>query len=103
MFHFVGNQAVNFKDYWGPLMESIPSNCVVHGERNDVDRFYKAADIFYFTSNFELSPLAVKEALGYGLPTFIKKLRTYEDMYDGKAIYITGDKHENKKNILRYV
>lgn len=103
MFHFVGNQAVNFKDYWGPLMESIPANCVVHGERDDVDRFYKAADVFYFTSNFELSPLAVKEALGYGLPTFIKKLRTYEDMYDGKVIYITGDKHENKKNILNHL
>jgi glycosyltransferase involved in cell wall biosynthesis len=103
MFHFVGNQAVNFKDYWGPLMESVPTNCIVHGERNDVDRFYKAADLFYFTSNFELSPLAVKEALSYNLPTFIKKLHTYKNMYDGKVNYIVGDKSENKKNILRYV
>ena len=103
MFHFVGNQAVNFKDYWGPLMESIPNNCIIHGERNDVAKFYKAADVFYFTSNFELSPLAVKEALSYGLPTFIKKLHTYKDMYDEKVIYIVGDKSENKKNILRYV
>lgn len=103
MFHFVGNQAVNFKDYWGPLMESVPNNCIIHGERNDVDRFYKASDIFYFTSNFELNPLAVKEALSYGLPTFIKKLHTYKDMYDEKVIYIVGDKSENKKNILRYV
>lgn len=100
MFHFVGNQAVNFKDYWGPLMESVPSNCVVHGERNDVDKFYKAADLFYFTSNFELSPLAVKEALSYGLPTFIKKLYTYKNMYDEKVIYITEDLNTNKKNIL---
>lgn len=100
MFHFVGNQAVNFKDYWGPLMESIPSNCIIHGERNDVDRFYKAADIFYFTSNFELNPLAVKEALSYGLPTFIKKLHTYKNMYDGKVVYITGDSNTNRKNIL---
>lgn len=100
MFHFVGNQAVNFKDYWGPLMESIPNNCIIHGERNDVDRFYKAADIFYFTSNFELNPLAVKEALSYGLPTFIKKLHTYKNMYDGKVIYITGDSNTNRKNIL---
>ncbi len=84
-------------------MESKPSNCVVHGERSDVDKFYKAADLFYFTSNFELSPLAVKEALGYGLPTFIKKLHTYKDMYDGKVVYISGDMLENKKNILRYV
>ena len=103
IFHFVGNQAVNFKDYWGPIMESIPVNCVVHGERNDVDKFYKAADLFYFTSNFELSPLAVKEALSYNLPTFIKKLHTYKNMYDEKVTYIVGDKSENKKNILRYV
>ena len=103
MFHFVGNQAVNFKDYWGPIMESIPTNCIVHGERNDVDKFYKAADLFYFTSNFELSPLAVKEALSYNLPTFIKKLHTYKNMYDEKVTYIVGDKSENKKNILRYV
>jgi len=100
VFHFVGNQAMNFQDYWGPIMENVPSNCLIHGERNDVDRFYKAADIFYFTSNYELSPLAVKEALGYGLPTFIKKLHTYKDMYDGKVVYITNDKDENKKNLL---
>jgi FkbM family methyltransferase len=100
IFHFVGNQAGNFKDYWGPIMESIPSNCIVHGERNDVDKFYKAADLFYFTSNFELSPLAVKEALSYGLPTFIKRLHTYKNMYDEKVIYITNDSNINKKNIL---
>lgn len=103
MFHFVGNQAINFKEYWGPLMESIPKNCVIHGERHDVDKFYKAADLFYFTSNFELSPLAVKEALSYNLPTFIKKLHTYKNMYDEKVTYIVGEKSENKKNILRYV
>jgi glycosyltransferase involved in cell wall biosynthesis len=100
VFHFVGNQAMNFNEYWGPLMASVPKNCVIHGERNDVERFYMAADIFYFTSNYELSPLAVKEALGYGLPTFIKKLHTYKDMYDGKVVYITSDQKENKKNLL---
>jgi glycosyltransferase involved in cell wall biosynthesis len=100
IFHFVGNQAVNFKDYWGPLMESVPSNCIIYGERHDTERFYKAADLFYFTSNFELSPLAVKEALSYDLPTFIKKLHTYKDMYDEKVIYITNDLSTNKKNII---
>jgi len=100
IFHFVGNQAVNFKDYWGPIMENIPKNCIVHGERKDVDKFYRASDLFYFTSNFELSPLAVKEALSYGLPTFIKRLHTYKDMYDGKVVYITGSKDKNKSNII---
>jgi len=100
VFHFVGNQAINFKDYWGPLMSAVPKNCIIHGERSDMDRFYKAADIFYFTSNYELSPIAIKEALGYGLPCFIKKLHTYKDMYDGKAIYITGDKADNLKRLM---
>ena len=27
-FHFIGNQADNFKFYWGPLMENKPKNCV---------------------------------------------------------------------------
>jgi len=100
LFHFVGNQAVNFKDYWDPIMLNKPINCIIHGERSDVDKFYKASDLFYFTSNFELSPLAVKEALSYGLPTFIKKLHTYKDMYDGLVTYITSDIDKNKKNIL---
>lgn len=99
LFHFVGNQAVNFQDYWEPIMKSKPSNCIVHGERNDVDLFYKAADLFYFCSNFELNPLAVKEALSYGLPTFIKRLHTYKSSYDGIVTYITGDQASNKKNV----
>ena len=103
VFHFVGNQAINFKDYWGPLMEDIPSNCIIHGERSDVYRFYKAADIFYFTSNFELSPLAVKESLSYGLPTIIKKLHTYKDMYDGKVTYITGNMEIDRKNLIESI
>jgi len=100
IFHFVGNQAINFEEYWGPLMKDIPNNCIIHGERKDVDRFYKAADIFYFASNYELSPLAIKEALGYQLPTFIKKLNTYKNMYDGKVIYIVDDQIKNKNKLI---
>ena len=44
-FHFVGNQAINFKDYWEPIMQDFPDNCVYHGERDDVDKFYKASDM----------------------------------------------------------
>ena len=62
-FHFVGNQAMNFQNYWEPLMKFKPDNCVVWGERNDVDTFYAACDMFYFSSILELNPLSVKEAL----------------------------------------
>jgi hypothetical protein len=100
-FHFVGNQAINFRDYWEPLMENFPNNCVWHGERHDVDKFYKAADVFYFTSNLELNPLVVKEALSYGLPTFIKKLSTYNGEYDGIVTYIENDKKYNVENLCK--
>lgn len=101
-FHFVGNQASNFIDYWKPLMDDFPENCVWHGERFDVEKFYKASDLFYFPSNYELSPLALKEALSYQLPIFTKKLHTYENMYDGVATYISGIISEDKKLLLNY-
>jgi hypothetical protein len=43
-FHFVGNQAENFKNYWQPLMIDLPKNVKVWGERYDVDVFMKACE-----------------------------------------------------------
>lgn len=101
LFHFVGNQADNFADYWQPLMQNLPNNCIWHGERDDVERFYKASDLFYFPSVYELNPLALKEALSYKLPIFTKKLHTYENKYDNIAHYITNDQNINKQNVLK--
>ena len=101
-FHFVGNQAVNFKQYWEPLMKFKPSNCVVWGERVDTDKFYKAADMFYFSSKLELNPLSIKEALSYGLPSIFRRLHTYLDTYDNNELvtYIDDDIHQTKNLIL---
>lgn len=100
LFHFVGNQAVNFKEYWEPIMKEIPVNCIIHGEMSNTYMFYKAADLFYFPSNFELNPIAVKEALSHGLPTFIKRLHTYKDSYDGKVTYISEDVTKNRLAVI---
>ena len=101
-FHFVGNQAGNFEDYWKPLMEDKPSNCVVWGERNDTDKFYAAADFFYFSTLWELNPLSIKEALSYKLPCIFRRLHTYLDTYDNNPLvtYIDGDVPATKKIIL---
>jgi len=85
-FHFVGNQAENFKECWEPLMQNKPENCIIWGERSDTDLFYQAADLFYFSSVLELNPLVVKESLGFGLPTLMRKLQTYLDSYDGNPL-----------------
>jgi autotransporter strand-loop-strand O-heptosyltransferase len=100
-FHFVGNQAGNFQFYWGPLMENKPNNCIIWGEQNDTEKFYKAADLFYFPSKWELNPLAVKEAISYNLPLFLKKLHTYEDYYDDVATYTSDNQQENLQNLVK--
>ena len=101
-FHFIGNQALNFEDYWKPLMNSKPDNCVVWGERNDVDTFYAASDAFYFSSILELNPLSIKEALSYKLPSLFRRLHTYLDTYDNNSLvnYIDNDLESTKNKLL---
>lgn len=93
MFHFIGNQADNFKDYWEPLMKTKPKNCFLWGERSDVDTFLMASDLFLFTSKFELNPLALKEAMVYDLPILMFNLKTYCGEYDNvdTVNFLSGD------------
>ena len=103
MFHFIGNQASNFESYWGPLMKNLPNNCKVWGERHDVEKFYIAGDLFYFSSVLELNPLVVKESLSYKLPIILKKLDTYLNIYDDHSLvaFIDGDLDKTKNIIER--
>ena len=110
-FHFLGNQADNFKEYWEPLMKDVPSNCTIHGEVDNVDQWIKTSDAFLFPSkgdrgNKELNPIAIKEALVYknvhkfmyNLDVYCNKYNDYEDV-----TYLTGDPIKdsiNMKNTL---
>lgn len=86
-FHFVGNMADNFYEYWSPLMKEITPNVKVWGERKDVENFYSCMDIFLFTSrgyahDKETSPLVLKEAIGWQMPIFMYNLPVYLNYYD---------------------
>jgi FkbM family methyltransferase len=86
-FHFIGNQADNFKHYWEPLMQNFPNNCKWWGERSDVDKFYEAADLFLFTSkgnshDKETMPLVIREALSWKTPSLIYNLPVYMGYFD---------------------
>jgi autotransporter strand-loop-strand O-heptosyltransferase len=81
LFHFVGNQAPNFADYWKPLMESKPENCMIWGERHDVELFYASMDLFYFASTNEFNPIVIKEALAWQMPILMRDLATYGGKY----------------------
>lgn len=95
-FHIVGNQAPNFKDYWEPLMENLPSNVTVWGEQSNIEDFLKAADIFMFNSTWECNPLVIREAINYALPIVARNLPQYEGMFDDYILPIDTDLNELK-------
>ena len=107
-FHFIGNQADNFKHYWEPIMNEFPSNCMWWGERADVDTFYQMADLFLFTSrghqtDRETMPLVIREAISWNVPSLIYNLDVYLNYFDKyKNInYLQYDNLlENKNKII---
>lgn len=76
-FHFIGNQAGNFQHYWAPLMEHLPPNVKVWGERADTHTFLQMSDAMLFTSNWECAPIVLQEAAAYGVPTIAYDLEQY--------------------------
>jgi glycosyltransferase involved in cell wall biosynthesis len=101
-FHFVGNQASNFSDYWRPLMKILPTNCKIWGERDDVNLFLQSADLFLFPSKFELNPLVIKEALSYRIPSMFYNLATYNQAYNSNHLvtFLTSNFELNAYRIL---
>ena len=81
-FHIVGNQAINFADYWKPLMERVPKNVKVWGEREDVRDFMILSDIFLFPSKQECNPIVLREAISHELTIYANNLPQYCGIYD---------------------
>lgn len=108
LFHFVGNQAENFASYWKPLMDKKPYNCIIHGERDNVEDYLRAADLFLFPSkgdrnNKELNPLVIKEAQKYEhLPKMMFNLDVYLNKYNDKKdfYYLSGNLIEDVCKII---
>jgi len=101
-FHFLGNQAGNFIDYWKPIMETKPDNCIVWGERNDIDSWIQSCDVHFFSSRLELNPLSIKESLEYSKPTMIFDLHTYKGKYENEKCihFLTGNVQKDSENLL---
>ena len=100
-FHFIGNQASNFAQYWEPIMKDLPANCHIHGERSDVETFYQMADGVVFNSTWECNPLTVRQSLGWPIPVMARNLSQYHEMYQGALTEITGDITEDLLRLQR--
>ena len=89
--------AENFEYYWGPLIQNLPSNVTIWGERNDVEKFMVASDVLMFNSLIECNPLVVREAISYGLKILTRNLSQYMGMFDN---YITEIEFNDYNDIL---
>ena len=111
VFHFVGNQADNFKSYWEDI--EFPENCVWWGERSDVENLYSIADLFIMPSKAELNPISIKEALSYDIDCLVSNLETIKNnnLLTTKFHFLTGNaesdaakiKHIINKDLLYHV
>lgn len=102
-FHFVGNQAGNFAHYWEPIMQNLPPNVRVWGERNDAEEFIKACDIFMFNSTWECNPLVLREAISFGKKILARNLREYLDMFSPYISVIDEDHNKTKNTLLELI
>ena len=107
-FHCVGNQAGNFKHYWEPLMEDKPDNVTWWNERRDVDNFYKAMDLFLFTSrgsnnDKETMPLVIRESLSWNMNLLIYNLPVYLDYFNqfDNVNYLDFNNKEKNANLIK--
>ena len=102
-FHFIGNQAPNFEDYWGPIMKDLPSNVKVWGERNDVDKFMQACDVLMFNSTWECNPLVIREAVNYGMKILTRDLPQYMGMFNNFITQIDGDVNTISNKLVKLI
>lgn len=91
-FHFVGNTCFLNDCNISPDQIHL-HNCVIHGEKDNVGDYMAAMDLFAFPSLLELNPIALKEALSWGMNIYLNKLDVYADYFDNNELvtYIQDD------------
>jgi FkbM family methyltransferase len=103
-FHFVGNQTDNYRQYWEPLLNNLPSNCKIWGERSDAEKFYSCMDCVIFPSrgeygDRETNPLVIREAMAWNVPLFLRDRDFYMGMYSESSM-VRFMHEEVEKNVV---
>mgnify|MGYP001218451577 FL=1 len=105
IFHFVGNQAPNFIDYWEPLMNDLPPNIRIHGELNQdkVSEYLKMSDLMLFTSTWESWGIAIEEAIANEIKIMAHNLDHYGDERIPYIEPLTGDLNKDYELFLNTI
>lgn len=95
LFHFIGNMCyIDECD-----IDRNQKNCMIWGERDDVQKFMSCMDLFVMPSLQELNPIAIKEALSWNMKCFISDLDVYRDKYKNNNNVSFIKEH----NLLQYI
>jgi len=100
-FHFIGNQASNFKQYWEPLMQNVPPNCHVHGERSDTHKWLIMADVMLFTSTWECNPIVLAEAASYNTKIMAFDLPQYGGQWTSRITPLINNIGVDASNLMK--
>jgi glycosyltransferase involved in cell wall biosynthesis len=103
IFHFLGNQAPNFKNYWEPLMKDLPPNVFILGERSDINKYFKMADMMLFTSTWECNPIVLKEAISNNIKIMAHNLDHYDDEYLPFIVPLSSNLKKDKINLINTI
>ena len=105
IFHFIGNQANNFKDYWDPLLVDLPPNIRIHGEQDTsvVSEYLKMSDAILFTSTWESWGIAIEEAIANEIKIMAHNLDHYGDERIPYIEPLTGDLNKDYELFLNTI
>lgn len=106
-FHFVGSLTDNYSSYWQPILDELPKNCKVWGERPDPETFYSCMDLVVFPSrgNYgdrETNPLVIRESISWKIPLLVRDLPFYLGMYqESENVKFMKDEFDGNIKIIR--
>jgi FkbM family methyltransferase len=106
-FHFVGSLTDNYSSYWQPILDDLPKNCKVWGERPDPETFYSCMDLVVFPSrgNYgdrETNPLVIRESISWKIPLLVRDLPFYLGMYqESENVKFMKDEFDGNIKIIR--
>jgi FkbM family methyltransferase len=108
-FHLVGTLADNYSWYWNQILNNLPSNCKIWGERDDVNSFYSASDLVIFPSialfnDKETSPLVIRETINMGAKLLLRNLPVYVDMYqESDRVFFMENGNVNNAKLIKNI
>ncbi len=86
-----------------PFIQNLPPNVKVWGERKDIDKFFKIADLMLFTSTWECNPIVLKEAISNETKIMAYNLSHYGDEYLPFITPLSGELEKDKLNLMETV